>query len=85
MVVAAVVWWWATRSLRDGDTDDTDATDDTDDTDDSAAASAEPVDASPRWWRRPIVWWLTIAFSGQAFAYYGTTAWLPSCWPTSSG
>jgi len=46
LVVAAVVWWWATRSLRD----------DTDDTDDSGAASAEPVDASPRWWRRPVVW-----------------------------
>jgi CP family cyanate transporter-like MFS transporter len=64
VVVAAVVWWWATRSLRD-------------DTDDSAAASAEPAEASPRWWRRPVVWGLTIAFSGQAFAYYGTTAWLP--------
>jgi MFS transporter, CP family, cyanate transporter len=29
------------------------------------------------WWRRPVVWLLTIAFSGQAFAYYGVTAWLP--------
>jgi MFS transporter, CP family, cyanate transporter len=29
------------------------------------------------WWRRPKVWLLTAAFSGQAFAYYGVTAWLP--------
>jgi CP family cyanate transporter-like MFS transporter len=40
-------------------------------------APAEPVDAGDRWWRRPVVWGLTIAFSGQAFAYYGLTAWLP--------
>ena len=31
----------------------------------------------PSWWRRPVVWGLTAAFSGQAFAYYGVTAWLP--------
>jgi MFS transporter, CP family, cyanate transporter len=29
------------------------------------------------WWHRPVVWLLTVAFSGQAFAYYGVTAWLP--------
>jgi MFS transporter, CP family, cyanate transporter len=29
------------------------------------------------WWRRPVVWGLTAAFAGQAFAYYGVTAWLP--------
>ena len=29
------------------------------------------------WWRRPVVWGLTAGFSGQAFAYYGVTAWLP--------
>ena len=28
------------------------------------------------WLRRPEVWWLTVAFSGQAFAYYAVTAWL---------
>ncbi|GAB7193030.1 MFS transporter [Kineococcus sp. NUM-3379] len=28
--------------------------------------------------RRPVVWGLTLAFAGQAFGYYGTTAWLPS-------
>ena len=29
------------------------------------------------WWRRPVVWGLTAGFAGQAFAYYGVTAWLP--------
>jgi len=29
------------------------------------------------WWRRPVVWGLTTGFAGQAFAYYGVTAWLP--------
>jgi CP family cyanate transporter-like MFS transporter len=29
-------------------------------------------------WRRPVAWGLLIAFSGQAFSYYGITAWLPS-------
>ncbi len=29
------------------------------------------------WWRRPAVWALMLAFAGQAFAYYGVTAWLP--------
>ncbi|MGS0683590.1 MFS transporter [Nakamurella sp. GG22] len=28
--------------------------------------------------RRPATWMLTLAFAGQAFAYYGMTAWLPS-------
>jgi MFS transporter, CP family, cyanate transporter len=63
VVVAAAVWWWATRSLPGAGG--------------SAAASAEPVEASPPWWRRSVVWGLTIAFCGQAFAYYGMTAWLP--------
>jgi MFS transporter, CP family, cyanate transporter len=35
-------------------------------------------DLPPRaWWRNPVAWGLTIAFAGQAFAYYGVTAWLP--------
>ena len=62
VVVAAAVWWWATRPLVHGP---------------APPAPAEPVDAGDRWWRRPVVWGLTIAFSGQAFAYYGLTAWLP--------
>jgi len=28
--------------------------------------------------RRPATWMLTIAFAGQAFSYYGLTAWLPT-------
>ena len=28
--------------------------------------------------RRPTTWMLTFAFAGQAFAYYGLTAWLPT-------
>jgi CP family cyanate transporter-like MFS transporter len=36
-----------------------------------------PSGHGPAWWRRPVVWGLTAAFSGQAFAYYGVTAWLP--------
>jgi MFS transporter, CP family, cyanate transporter len=29
-------------------------------------------------WRRPLVIGLTLSFGGQAFSYYGVTAWLPS-------
>ena len=48
-----------------------------------AAAAGHTGDATTdggddrTWWRRPTVWLLTAAFSGQAFAYYGVTAWLP--------
>lgn len=62
--VAGVAWWLATRDLCE---DDGAATD--------TGASAEP--SGPLWWRRPVVWGLTVAFAGQAFAYYGVTAWLP--------
>ena len=61
VIVAAGVWWWATRSFGKG----------------AAAAPMKPGEQSSRWWRRPVVWGLTIAFAGQAFAYYGMTAWLP--------
>lgn len=62
VVLAALVWWWALSTTADRDT-----------------AAPEPAAATdgPRWWRRPVVWGLTLAFSGQAFAYYGVTAWLP--------
>lgn len=61
-LVAAGVWWLGTRGNAA-----------------RAAAVAPPVGAAigPVWWRRPIVWGLTIAFAGQAFSYYGVTAWLP--------
>ncbi|MBN9097491.1 MAG: MFS transporter [Pseudonocardia sp.] len=61
-VVAAGVWWAGTRRTR------------------ARAAAAGPVDdepVGPAWWRRPVVWALTVAFAGQAFSYYGVTAWLP--------
>jgi CP family cyanate transporter-like MFS transporter len=50
-------------------------------------ATAEPAEQSPGaatptrtvpMIRRPTTWMLTIAFAGQAFAYYGLTAWLPT-------
>lgn len=28
-------------------------------------------------WRRPIAWFLTLTFVGQAFSYYAVTTWLP--------
>jgi MFS transporter, CP family, cyanate transporter len=37
-----------------------------------------PGAQGPGAWRRPIAWVLTVGFGGQAFAYYGMTAWLPS-------
>lgn len=41
-------------------------------------SGAEPDrETASGWWRRGVVWGLTLAFSGQAFAYYGVTAWLP--------
>jgi CP family cyanate transporter-like MFS transporter len=62
-VLAAGIWWLGTRSSA------------------RRAAAAGPPDegteGGPLWWRRPIVWGLTIAFAGQAFSYYGVTAWLP--------
>ncbi len=43
------------------------------------AAGPAPADEGPpaAGWRRPVAWVLTTAFAGQAFAYYGVTAWLP--------
>jgi CP family cyanate transporter-like MFS transporter len=42
-----------------------------------AERPAEPTGRVPVI-RRPTTWMLTIAFAGQAFAYYGLTAWLPT-------
>ena len=42
------------------------------------AAKPKPTRPSRSLWRRPSTWMLTIAFAGQAFSYYGLTAWLPS-------
>lgn len=40
---------------------------------------AAPADRSTGvvWWRRRTVWLLMIGFGGQAFSYYGLTAWMP--------
>jgi MFS transporter, CP family, cyanate transporter len=61
VVVAAALWWWATR--RPGP-------------EPATTAAPEPATAAA-WWRQPVAWVLTAAFAGQAFAYYGVTAWLP--------
>ncbi|MBY3552527.1 MFS transporter [Modestobacter lapidis] len=37
----------------------------------------EPAPTRPLW-RNPVAWGLMLAFAGQAFSYYGLTAWLPS-------
>lgn len=68
VLVAAGVWAWAVR--RRG-------------ADGPAADAAPAPDATaagvgrPAWWRRRVVWTLSAAFSGQTFAFYGITAWLP--------
>ncbi|KQT02314.1 MFS transporter [Cellulomonas sp. Leaf395] len=46
-------------------------------------ARAEPValvsgTSAPEVWRRPVTWFLAVAFAGQAFGYYAVSAWLPS-------
>ena len=65
VLVAAAAWWYAMRG--------SDARDDGD----AAPGDTAMGERGPSWWRRPVVWGLTAAFSGQAFAYYGITAWLP--------
>lgn len=69
VVVGMAVWWYATRApVRARKPAPANAADD------SATSHARDERV---WWRRPVVWGLTIGFSGQAFAYYGATAWLP--------
>ena len=66
VVVGLAVWWYATRGpVRVGGAGPA-----------SARAPGRARDDRV-WWRRPVVWGLTAGFSGQAFAYYGVTAWLP--------
>ena len=66
VLVAGAAWWFAVRDPAPPD---------------PAVPAADGGGAGPvpvrSWWRRPVVWGLTAAFSGQAFAYYGVTAWLP--------
>ena len=44
----------------------------------SATAIWMAAPATTAMWRRPAAVLLTAAFAGQAFSYYGVTAWLPS-------
>jgi MFS transporter, CP family, cyanate transporter len=62
VVGSAAVWWWATRRARP---------------EPAPAPDGPAATPTAAWWRRPIAWVLTTAFAGQAFAYYGMTAWLP--------
>jgi MFS transporter, CP family, cyanate transporter len=68
VVVAALVWTAALRRQVARES--------------AAQAAAEdapppPVADGPSLWRQPAAWGLMIAFAGQAFSYYGATAWLP--------
>jgi MFS transporter, CP family, cyanate transporter len=82
VLVAAAVWWFAVRDPAARAPRDTprDAPQDAPGPD-APQADQPPDDGSrgdgPVWWRRPVVWGLTAAFAGQAFSYYGVTAWLP--------
>jgi CP family cyanate transporter-like MFS transporter len=91
VLAAAVAWWFAVRdpdragARLAGDPDDSDGDGDGPDPDgpDRDGPDPDPADdraprgTGPLWWRRPVVWGLTAAFAGQAFSYYGVTAWLP--------
>ena len=67
VLVAAAAWAFAVRDARSGaDRDDV-----------ARPAPTDGAGTGPAWWRRPVVWGLTAAFSGQAFSYFGVTAWLP--------
>jgi CP family cyanate transporter-like MFS transporter len=48
-------------------------------------AGPAPAGTGPALWRRPAAWGLTVAFAGQAFSYYGATAWLPSLLADENG
>jgi CP family cyanate transporter-like MFS transporter len=45
---------------------------------DEASAARDAADRRRPLLRRPTTWGLMLAFSGQAFAYYGLTAWMPT-------
>lgn len=72
VVVAAAAWAYAVR-----DPERRAPAPPADDGPPADARADGPGAAGPVWWRRPVVWCLTVAFAGQAFAYYGVTAWLP--------
>ena len=45
---------------------------------DEASAARDAADRRRPLLRRPTTWGLMLAFAGQAFAYYGLTAWMPT-------
>jgi MFS transporter, CP family, cyanate transporter len=49
------------------------------------APAAGPAGPGTPVWRRPVAWGLTLAFAGQAFCYYGATAWLPTLLADENG
>lgn len=61
LAVLAAGIWWAATRGRGG----------------APAGTADEERPRSDWWRRPAVWCLMLAFAGQAFSYYGVTAWLP--------
>ncbi|WP_222193147.1 MFS transporter [Modestobacter italicus] len=77
VVVAATVWTAALRQQT------------------ARAAAAEAAGTAPpprapvapgrSVWRQPAAWGLTLAFAGQAFSYYGATAWLPTLLSDENG
>jgi CP family cyanate transporter-like MFS transporter len=72
VAVATAVWTAALRRrVRRGPADD--------------PAPPGPRLPGPPLWRRAAAWGLTIAFAGQAFSYYGATAWLPSLLADTDG
>jgi CP family cyanate transporter-like MFS transporter len=46
--------------------------------DDPSPTSAADRREDRSLFRRPVTWGLTLAFAGQAFGYYGLTAWIPT-------
>lgn len=65
MVAAAVVWRKATAQRRGAPVPLV-----------GVHSGDEPVLGSI--WRRPVAWFIALAFAGQSFSYYAVTTWLPS-------
>jgi CP family cyanate transporter-like MFS transporter len=77
VVVAAAVWTAALRrQVAQADA-----------AEEVGTAPPPPPPAAPARsvWRQPAAWGLTLAFAGQAFSYYGATAWLPTLLAEENG
>jgi len=74
-IAAAAVWWPLATRRASADRATADASRATPAT---GHDSPTEVTGGPSLLHRPTTWMLTIAFAGQAFAYYGLTAWLPT-------